>query len=525
MRHATRATLLSVLGIMTLAAVATRLAGAASPHADLPASGHSRFDELIGDAPVPFPFARLVALIEGQMQPDPGGLSPLKLTLIPLGRSLQRDAGAPAFFRFPRVVAAADGANKPGFAPLRDRLFVGYHERAGVLEVISYNDAAARFEFQVVRDYQAGRTPTVTYARRALCLACHQNAAPIFARPLWDETSANPELARRLRVARPDFYGRQPTGTDIAYFIDASTDRASLIPVWQAIWQHGCGGGEQGARCRMDAFAAALDYARDRTLPPAHALPTLAHRWPGVWPDGLAVAGADLPNRDPLAPLQAPGNDPLLPRAPEAVWRTPDTTAFVVGLAGLLDAVAVARLGDRDLRPALDALRARGDFAQRPFGASQLASLRHALGVGGPARVPAVSTKRTEPVSTPEPRHARLHAHCGACHDTTLPHPPNFLHGTAAEVEAKLDQCAPRMLVRLTLAGTRARRMSPMPPASALAARGLTAHRWTGSADFAALRSGLAARLRGRVPERLLAQPYDSLPPCLPATTYPVPAP
>ncbi len=43
------------------------------------------------------------------MQPDAGGLPPLKITLIPLGRSLQRDAGAPDFFRFPRVVAAADG--------------------------------------------------------------------------------------------------------------------------------------------------------------------------------------------------------------------------------------------------------------------------------------------------------------------------------------------------------------------------------------------------------------------------------
>jgi hypothetical protein len=43
------------------------------------------------------------------MHIDAGGLPPLKVTLIPLGRSLQREAGAPDFFRLPRVVAAADG--------------------------------------------------------------------------------------------------------------------------------------------------------------------------------------------------------------------------------------------------------------------------------------------------------------------------------------------------------------------------------------------------------------------------------
>ncbi len=165
---------------------------------DLPPVGHSRFDELIGDAPVPYPFSRLVARINAQMLTDAGGLLPMKVTLIPLGRSLQREAGAPDYFRFPRVVAAADGDNKAGYAPLKDRLFLGFHEKGEVVEVISYNDAAGRFEFQVVRDYRAGAKPSVFYARRSLCLACHQNAAPIFARPLWDETPANPGVAAKL---------------------------------------------------------------------------------------------------------------------------------------------------------------------------------------------------------------------------------------------------------------------------------------------------------------------------------------
>lgn len=135
------------------------------------------------------------------------------------------------------MVAAADGANRPGFAPLRDRLFLGFQEIGEVVEVISYNDAAGRFEFQIVRDYAAGKTPQVSYARRGLCLACHQNAAPIFARPLWDETSANPAIAARLKETGRDFYGLKITGTDIAYLIDAATDRASLFAVWQTLWR------------------------------------------------------------------------------------------------------------------------------------------------------------------------------------------------------------------------------------------------------------------------------------------------
>ena len=38
----------------------------------------------------------------------------------------------------------------------RDRLYLGYQENANLIEVISYNEAAARFEFQLVRDYRAG---------------------------------------------------------------------------------------------------------------------------------------------------------------------------------------------------------------------------------------------------------------------------------------------------------------------------------------------------------------------------------
>jgi hypothetical protein len=492
---------------------------------DLPPTGRSRFDELVGSAPVPYPFARLRRAIEAQMRPDPGGLPTLKTTLIPLGRSLQRDAGAPDFFRYPRVVAAADGLNKNGYAPLQDRLFLGYHEKGEVIEVISYNDAAGRFEFQVVRDYAPGKTPKVFYARRSLCLACHQNGAPLFARPLWDETPANPDIARRLRATQRDFYGVKLTGTDIAYFIDAAADRANLFQVWQTLWQQGCGAGEPGDRCRLEAFAAALDYARHGTLPAPGILPALDRAWSARWPQGLAIPNPDLPNRDPLAALQDPANDPLLLRPPLETWQAPDKTAFVVGLAGMLDSAAVKQLGRRDVAGALDKLRARGGLAARPFSHALLDSLRAELGT--PRRTARVSlpTARVEPLSATRaanPLVAPFRTHCASCHDTTLPHPPNFLHGTPAEIEAKLDQCAERMFVRLSMAGVpeAARSKPPMPPAAALASRGIDPVHWAASPELDVLKRLVASRLRGQDPAMLLSRPYAQLRLCLPQTGY-----
>ncbi|MEK6663064.1 MAG: hypothetical protein AABY73_04275 [Pseudomonadota bacterium] len=329
--------------------------------ADEPPLGRSQFDYLIGQAPVPFPFARLLQLINAQLAPELG-LPPVKVTFIPLGRSLQRGAGAPDFFRYPRVVLAVDGEAKPGQVALKDRMFLGYHEKAGVLEVISYNEAAGRFEFQVVQDYRAGARPKIYYARREICLSCHQNQAPMFARPLWDETSANPAIAARLKAAGGDLYGLKLTGTDVAYLIDAATKRANLIPVWQRIWREGCGEGAAGDACRSALFTAALRYGLSGVLPDSTLVmqiaPGLDQRFAQRWPRGLAIPNADLPNRDPLALLAGSDIDlvrerlpielatlahiparvePLNPRPPLEVWAGPEEARLIVGLASLLD--------------------------------------------------------------------------------------------------------------------------------------------------------------------------------------------
>jgi hypothetical protein len=270
------------------------------PGPSLPPVGRSLFDHLLADvAPdghVPFPFEALAAAI--RRLAGPGGTPGV---LIPRGRSLQRDAAAPDFFAFPRAVIAAT-ADAPDLK-LADRLFVAYHERAAVLEVVSYNEAAGRFEFQVVRDYRAGARPRVAYANRELCIACHQNGGPIFARPLWDETNASPEVAERLRGERAAFYG-VPARADVdaAYAVDNATDRGNLLSAYQLLWDEGCGNGEAARRCRADLLARVLARrlgdatgAGTEPAPPD----SVGRAWAERFPRGLLLPTSDIPNRLP----------------------------------------------------------------------------------------------------------------------------------------------------------------------------------------------------------------------------------
>ncbi len=346
------------------------------PGPNLPPVGHSLFDQLFavrrdGQSRIepPFPFAALLARIDARLAPaPPGSLPPIKRVLIPLGRSLQRTAAAPDYFSFPRVVATVDGKNAPNSQIfLKDRLYIGYQEKSAVLEVISYNEAAGRFEFQLVKDYRAGGKPQVFYANRTLCFACHQNGAPIFSRALWDETNANPQTAALLAASGRSFYGIRPDrGVDIPYAIDNATERANGFALTQLLWREGCGGNDLPARrCRAGLFSEALrhalsggqrrtafgeDFQRGVEQP-------LRRNARQRWPNGLAIGSPDLPNRNPLAgtpiwPSAAAARiahshvaapfDPLLPRPPFALWQADAPNALPVMIAGLAEFVADA---------------------------------------------------------------------------------------------------------------------------------------------------------------------------------------
>ncbi|MBK7423405.1 MAG: hypothetical protein IPJ48_10080 [Propionivibrio sp.] len=345
----------------------------AVPGENLPESGRSQFDRLFAtehrgkvDYELPFPFAALLARIDSQFGRDPASsLPPAKRVLIPLGRSLQRTAAAPDYFAFPRVVVVADSPPASPSAPLlKDRLYIGYQEKSDVLEVISYNEDAGRFEFQLVKNYRAGATPHVVYANRSLCFACHQNGAPIFSRALWDETNANPQVAALLLARGKHFYGIPPErGVDVPYAIDIATRRANGFALTQRLWREGCGDADPAAiRCRAGLFIAALRHvlsngrvrASDAAFKHEVEVPLrteAARRWPG----GLAIGTPDIPNRNPLQGLatwpdeptrrvahsHVPARfEPLVPRPAQAVWRADATDAIDQLVSGLAEFVA-----------------------------------------------------------------------------------------------------------------------------------------------------------------------------------------
>ena len=361
----------------------------AVPGDDLPPVGRSLFDQLFAVArngqsviELPFPFTALLARLDAELIADPGSaLPPTKRVLIPLGRSLQRTAAAPDYFAFPRVVVTVDSENRPNSKSfLKDRLYLGYQEKSAVLEVISYNEAAGRFEFQLVKDYRAGGQPQVFYANRRLCFACHQNGSPIFSRALWDETNANPQVATLLAASGRRFYGIPVgRGIDIPYAIDNATERANGFALTQKLWREGCGDNDLPARrCRAGLFTAALrhslsggqSWVQDTNFNQNVVVPLRSEarrRWPG----GLAVGNPDIPNRNPLQNAAdwpadpaariahshvAARFEPLAPRPPREIWQAEAPgalTTLVAGLAEFVSApdhrqieIALARLPD-----------------------------------------------------------------------------------------------------------------------------------------------------------------------------------
>ena len=359
------------LGAVTeLTTGAEWVASVDEPGPDAPPVGRSLFDYLftesadgVAEYHIPFPFEELTAQIEPYLRAT--STRSLQKVLIPLGRSLQRNAASPHFFKSPRAVVAAEANPLPvpgePLIVLKDRLYLGYQPSASAIEVISYNESAGRFEFQVVEDYRLGGKPKVYYADRPVCLGCHQNHAPIFAVQPWDESNSNPSVSVLLRREQASFYGIPSfTGIDIPGLIGLSADRANLFSTYQLIWEKGCGATEkkEAVKCRANALFAVLRY---RLAADTHAgtrqddsRRVLADRfretWRENWPDGLAIPSRELPDLNPfgtattylgngavrkvesletMVPVDVVSIDdefePAYPRGPLEVWNLPSS--------------------------------------------------------------------------------------------------------------------------------------------------------------------------------------------------------
>lgn len=268
--------------------------------ADLPPEGtRSLFDHLVAQADgVPWPFEKLVALLAQQ---DPSGAAPLSL-LIPDGRSLLKGQ---ADYAHPRVLVAADfqAPGTPaslGLAP-RGQLFLGFTEQANEIEVISYNELAGRYEFQLVQDYRANGARRLVYAQRAICESCHQGGTPIFSVRPWNETNGQPETAAKIAAAvGGERYLGLPTAVPLAApeRYDELTDVGAYLVAAQKLWLDRCA----DAACRRQLLKLALDYARApgdfRTDGPGVA--ELRRLQAASGERDIAVPQSDLPNRDPI---------------------------------------------------------------------------------------------------------------------------------------------------------------------------------------------------------------------------------
>jgi hypothetical protein len=334
-----------------------------APGADLPPVGRSVFDHLVTERTatgnayrIPFPFSALVERIQARLgqQEYAGGT---RVVMIPMGRSLQRAAAAPDFFKNPRIVFAVIGEpvtnERDAGTLLKDRLYIGYVEKTGVLEVISYNEPAGRFEFQLVKDYRAGARPKVFYANRAICTSCHQNHAPIFSKAVWGETNANGKVRDLLGAQLADLQVTRQENIDFPDDIEKAAGRANALITLQRVWQQGCADARdrmQARRCRAGAFTAVLQYGLSGEQDFSASSPgyqsdfvsTFSRVWREQWPHGLSVAQSSLPDRNPFggttssyggggsgqlsSSLIAAAHvsadlDPLTPRPAREVWR------------------------------------------------------------------------------------------------------------------------------------------------------------------------------------------------------------
>ncbi len=152
------------------------------------------------------------------------------------------------------------------------KIFLGYVKSKDQIEVISYNDEAGRFEFQVVLDYST--KPKVFYVNRGKCLTCHQGHAPIFSGPQWEDTSqgvmgdlisAQLQLegspSQNRKRAAEILFGNLPS-RDRATIFDKRVRESNMISLQERFWAFACG---EDAKCRAGLLLQALSPEASQT--------------------------------------------------------------------------------------------------------------------------------------------------------------------------------------------------------------------------------------------------------------------
>ena len=344
-----------------------------NPGAVIPDDGRSLFDMIVttqtqegSSIEVPYPFEKLIEKIAGRMKLSDDAI---KRVRIPIGRSLRREITAPDYFHSPRIIIATD--SDPRLTPqhgginLKGRLFLGYQQTSNLLEIISYNPWAGRFEFQEVHDYGPGMVPELKYSNRTLCLSCHQNAGPIFPKEPWLETDSNQQIRMRLpgQPSTSKIKAEYLPRFDNVWGLDYATDRANYFASSQFIWQHACGADNRSEKlkaiqCRAAMLKAVLQYHLLDYVDQHSSgfrewfLPMVIKNWQKKWPGGLLIATADIDDRNPFSVSKTASQDPLNPRPPRAKWLKPSThllTGIIYQTADFITETDIIQI-DRFLR-------------------------------------------------------------------------------------------------------------------------------------------------------------------------------
>lgn len=231
---------------------------------DLPSIGSSTFDKYFSRTTpdgksvyeVPYPLHKLLERVSDQQ-------NHFVHALFPFTRSLQR----PRDLQYnpllnPRIVLT------PLYdrgAIARNKLFIGFVKAQDQLEVISFNDEAGRFEFQIVKNYST--QPEVFYVQRGKCLSCHQDQSPIFPAPGWEDSTFG--VFGRLVRARLGFdpldesadrrilatlFGSLASRDSVGTF-DSSVRAGHQVSLDERVWLHGCGDDDY---CRLGLMMATL---------------------------------------------------------------------------------------------------------------------------------------------------------------------------------------------------------------------------------------------------------------------------
>ncbi len=331
---------------------------------------------------IPYPFQNLVSSLEDSM-----GISinndgnQVRSVLIPLGRCINRYAGGPDYFKHPRVVVGVDsehhGDGEERFPNLKDRLFIGYQEAINAMEVISYNEDAGRFEFQVVTNYKPGQTPVVEYVDRSLCTGCHQNNGPIFSVPPWDETNNNQKIYQKL--AREVYSNKSeipPFSGSGASHLDGASNRANLFSLYQEFWRGICQGDNSHdiTRCRAGIFEMALLHRlqeNNRNLVVSDRVnnylnPTLARDINQQWPHGISILSSDIKNQDPESNGEhlhlAKANELLYPRTLLIKWNPDNLLRVLEGLGKFISLSNLKRIDSKIYQLAISSNSPRSEY-------------------------------------------------------------------------------------------------------------------------------------------------------------------